>query len=259
MSTVLVPVKKTSQENSIYTSEDLSLVLSLPIPKHIAIIMDGNRRWAERNHLPIEAGHVKGAEQLKKIVTASMELGIERLTVYSFSTENRNRPAGEVSLLLSLFKKYLIQEREEMKENGIKLDTIGDLSLFPADLQKTINESKVLTEKSNKFNLVLAVNYGARDEIKRAVQIIVQKQISNPQKEIQVTEELIQSCLDTAGWSDPELLIRTSGEIRLSNFLLWQISYTEIYFTETYWPEFNPDCFLEAITNYQNRKIRRGL
>ncbi len=257
MTVALIDKKKEKRKSSLLSEEELANLYRNAIPKHVALIMDGNRRWAEKRHLPIGVGHARGADQLKTIVEAAMELGLKTLTVYSFSTENRNRSPREIQLLFALFKKYLIKEREEMKNNGIRLDTIGDLSLFPKDLQETLEVSKEMTKKETRFNLVLAVNYGARDEIKRAVEKMFRDEKIIQGQEI--TEELIESYLDTAKWPDPELLIRTSGEFRLSNFLLWQISYTEIYFTDVFWPDFTPKHLLNAIHDYQNREIRRGL
>jgi len=257
LTSTIAEKQKEVRKGLFFSEEELSALKLNAIPKHVAIIMDGNRRWAEKRHLPIQVGHARGADQLKTIVEAAMELGLKTLTVYSFSTENRKRSPREVQLLFTLFKKYLIKERDEMKSNGIRLDTIGDLSLFPKDLQETLELSKKMTKKETRFNLVLAVNYGARDEIKRAVQKMLRNQKSIQDHD--VTEELIESYLDTAKWSDPELLIRTSGEFRLSNFLLWQISYTEIYFTDVFWPDFTPKHLHKAIQNYQHREIRRGL
>lgn len=250
---------QTSCGHSCYTEQDLLKIQKHSTPKHIAIIMDGNRRWAHMHQLPIQMGHAKGAEQLKQIVEAAMELNLETLTVYAFSTENNKRAPNEVYLLFALFKKYLLQERKEMQKNGIKLETIGDFSSFPEDLQEIILTSKKMTENENKLKLVLAVNYGARDEIRRAVQRIVQDTEVGKIKSQEITENLIESYLDTAEFTDPDLLIRTSGELRLSNFLLWQISYTEIYVSQEPWPDFNPQSLLKAILNYQKRKIRRGL
>ncbi len=257
MSLTVTQKKNEVRKSLFFSEEELSKLYINAIPKHVALIMDGNRRWAEKRHLPIGLGHARGADQLKKIVEAAMELGLKTLTVYSFSTENRNRSPREIQLLFTLFKKYLLKEREEMKNNGIRLGTIGDLSLFPKDLQETLEVSKEMTKKETRFNLVLAVNYGARDEIKRAVQKMLRDKNTIQGQEI--TEELIESYLDTAKWPDPELLIRTSGEFRLSNFLLWQISYTEIYFTDVFWPDFTPKHLLKAVQDYQNREIRRGL
>lgn len=259
MSTTFGNPSQLGKESSIYTTEELSHVHEREIPRHVAILMDGNRRWATQYDLPIQVGHAKGAEQLKIIVEAAIDLGVEILTVFAFSTENRKRTPKEIEMLFSLFEKYLLQEREEMKKNGIQLETIGEISTFPKALQHTIEESKRLTSLGDRFKLVLAINYGARDEITRAMQKITVDLGEGKLKNIPITEKLIQSYLDTALLPDPDLLIRTSGELRLSNFLLWQVSYSEFYFTEELWPDFSPQSLLEAVLSYQTRKIRRGL
>ncbi len=259
MSTTLENQPRLGRESSIYTAEELSHLHKREIPRHVAILMDGNRRWATQHELPVQVGHAKGAEQLKIIVEAAIDLGVEILTVFAFSTENRNRTPIEIEILFSLFEKYLLQERDEMKKNGIRLETIGEISTFPKALQQTIEDSKRLTFSGDRFKLVLAINYGARDEITRAVQKITVDMAQGKLKNIPITEKLIQSYLDTALLPDPDLLIRTSGELRLSNFLLWQVSYSEFYFTEELWPDFGPESLLEAVLSYQTRKIRRGL
>lgn len=242
------------QRTSFYAEEDLKSLNS--IPKHLAIIMDGNRRWAHQKGLPIQVGHAKGADNLKSIVEACIQLGIETLTVYSFSTENRRRTPAEIKLLFTLFKKYLTSELENLCSNNIRLHTIGDLSAFPEDLKYNITCAKEKTKSNTRFNLVLALNYGSRDEIKRAV-IKISEDIKLG-KPLKITEELISQYLDTANFQDPDLVIRTSGEFRLSNFLLWQISYSEIFFSNTLWPDFSPQELLSALKCYQTRKIRRG-
>jgi undecaprenyl diphosphate synthase len=229
------------------------------VPKHVAIVMDGNRRWAALNNLPIEFGHAKGSERLKKIVQAAIELKIQTLTVYSFSTENKNRSPEEISNLFMLFKQYLLLEKETMIENGIRFQTIGDLSFFPNDLRELLEETKRSTSCGNKLNLVVAMNYGSRNEIKRAVQRIAEDCQNKKIDSSEISEALISRYLDTAPFSDPELLIRTSGEFRLSNFLLWQISYAEVVIVRKYWPEFKPRDLLNVIKNYQEREIRRGI
>jgi undecaprenyl diphosphate synthase len=228
------------------------------IPHHVAIMMDGNRRWAKSRFLPSVAGHWKGAETLLKIVKAASEMGIKVLTLYSFSTENWNRTPEEIAGLLDLMSTYLRKERARMVQEGVKLETIGDLSPFPEELKTIIAETKQATHHCNKIELVLALNYGSRDEIRRAVIAAAEDLAQGKLSKENFTEETLASYLDTAKWSDPELIIRTGGEARLSNFLLWQISYSEIYITKTFWPDFSEDDLIEAIVDYQKRNRRLG-
>ena len=228
------------------------------IPHHLAIMMDGNRRWAKQRHLPPIAGHWKGAETISSIVRSAAKLGIKVLTVYSFSTENWNRSDLEIEGLMSLWKVCLHRERERMIEEGVRLQTIGDLSRFPEDVRDLFEETKRLTAAGDKIDLVLALNYGARDEIRRATTAIVEDVLSGKLNKEELSEKTISSYLDTAKWKDPDLLIRTSGETRLSNFLLWQLSYTEICITPTLWPDFSEEHLVHAILDYQSRQRRLG-
>lgn len=228
------------------------------IPHHVAIMMDGNRRWAKARNLPPIAGHWKGAETISSLVTDAAEIGVRVLTVYSFSTENWNRGQEEIEGLMHLLKIYLEKEKPRMIREGVRLDTIGDTSRFPEDVRECIEGAKRDTAAGKKIDLVLALNYGARDEIKRATQAIVADVISGKLEKESITETDISRHLDTAKWKDPELVIRTSGETRLSNFLLWQLSYAEIYITATLWPDFSKQDFVEAIIDYQNRQRRLG-
>ncbi len=242
-----------------YSSEDLKSIDLHKIPSHIAIIMDGNRRWAQSKGLPIEVGHSKGADQLKKIVEAAMEIQIETLTVFALSTENKNRSEGELKALFSLFEQYLKKECQSMVEKGINFQTIGDLTRLPESLILLIEKVKNETKMGKQLNLVIAFNYGGRDELCRAFQKMIQVHQGAFEPGFLVTPSEIALYLDTAPWGDPQLVIRTSGEYRISNFLLWQISYAEIYFSSVYWPDFCPKAFLKAIQSYQHRQIRRGL
>lgn len=246
-------------QNKIFSKEQLSSLDLHRVPKHIAIIMDGNRRWAKERNLPAELGHANGARALKEAVQAAAELGVKTLTVFSFSTENKNRPQEEIKGLLNLFKEYLISEKETMIENGIAFHTIGDISYFPEDLVKIVDETKKETSVGRKLNLVVAVNYGSRDEIVRAVQKVAQDALDHKIQPKEVSEEVFAQYLDTASFSDPDLLIRTSGEFRISNFLLWQISYSEISVLRKYWPDFQPDDLLSTIKEYQARERRCGV
>lgn len=228
------------------------------IPKHVSIIMDGNRRWARKKRLPHLVGHWKGADVLSTIVRAASGLGIEILTVYAFSTENWSRSPIEIEGLMRLFKIYLKRKRASMVQEGVKLSVIGDLSKLPNDLYHTIQETMQLTATGDKIELVLAVNYGGRDEIRRAVQKILTDFDRGKLQMEMLTEETISSYLDSSGRPDPDLIIRTSGESRLSNFLLWQASYSEVVVSPVLWPDFKPEDLLNCILEYQRRELRRG-
>lgn len=228
------------------------------VPEHIAIVMDGNRRWAKKRGLPQMTGHSRGVDALVKVVKAAKELGVKTLTVYAFSTENWKRSPLEVKVLMQLFKTHFIRQRKKMVRDGVCLDVIGDISKLPLDVQTVLNETKSATSEGTKFNLVIALNYGARDEIKRAVWHIVEDCLSKKLSKDSITEDVLASYLDTAKWKDPDLLIRTSGENRISNFLLWQISYCEIYVTDVLWPDFDEKDLLAAVLEYQKREMRVG-
>ncbi len=228
------------------------------IPQHVAIIMDGNRRWAAQSGLPVESGHWKGAETLLRIVEGAIEIGVKVLTVYSFSTENWKRPKREVHALLEVFESYLNRLRGEMVEAGVRLETIGEVEKFPERIRLALKKAKDATAHCEKLTLILALNYGGRSEMTRAVKKLLQDYSLNKFTSEQVDEEMFASYLDTSGFADPELLIRTSGENRISNFLLWQISYSEVYITKTLWPDFTKDDFYEAIFDFQQRERREG-
>jgi len=223
------------------------------VPKHVAIIMDGNRRWAKQRGLPSTLGYWEGAEVLTNIVRAASNLGVQTITVFSFSTENWKRPQEEIDIIIQIFEVYLVCKKELMIREGIHLDMIGTLEKFPRSLQDAFHMTKKATEHCQKINLVLALNYGARDEIRRAM-----TKIMHLHRADEVTEELISQHLDTTPFGDPELMIRTGGELRVSNFLLWQISYAELYVTEKLWPDFSSDDLAVAIQAYQHRKRRFG-
>jgi len=224
------------------------------VPSHIAIIMDGCRRWAKRRGLHPTAGHWEGSETLTGIVRAAAEMGVKTLTVYSFSTENWSRSEEEIEDLMNLFEIYLTEKRDLLIKDGVRLDAIGDLDGLPERVRNALDLTRKATAHCDKINLVLAVNYGGRDEIRRALCKMIEKGV----KAEDVTEELISNELDTRLYGDPDLLIRTSGEIRVSNFLIWQISYAEIYTTEVLWPDFNALMLQEAIDEYQSRVRRKG-
>jgi len=228
------------------------------LPKHVAIIMDGNGRWATRKGLPRSFGHNKGVSVLKEIIKSSKKLGCKVLTVYAFSTENWTRPTKEVDFLINLFSEVLKNEIEEIHQESIKIKFIGDVTPFPESLKKIIYSSESLTKKNNSFLLNVCVNYGGRQEIVKVAKELALKSSSGEIKPSEVNEELFNSNLLTRGIKDPELLIRTSGEKRISNFLLWQLAYSEIYISEVLWPDFNEFEFLKAIIDYQSRNRRFG-
>tara|TARA_B100000401_G_scaffold163449_1_gene109181 strand:- start:86 stop:889 length:804 start_codon:yes stop_codon:yes gene_type:complete len=228
------------------------------IPEHVAIIMDGNGRWATKKGLPRSFGHNKGVSVLKEIIKVSKNLGCKILTVYAFSTENWSRPSKEVDFLINLFEKVLRKEIKEIHQESIKIKFIGDLTPFPETLKSILNSSEVLTQKNTNFVLNVCVNYGGRQEIVKAAKELAQKSFSGEIKASEVDEKLFNAELLTNGIKDPELLIRTSGEKRISNFLLWQLAYSEIYISDVFWPDFNESEFLKAIIDYQSRNRRFG-
>ena len=245
-------------KTGIYTEEEKAEVKKGKIPEHIALIMDGNRRWAKNQGLPVAVGHFKGVDALVRIVPAAIELGIKTLTVYSFSTENWKRDPLEIKAIMSLLKSSVIRQLPRMLKTGVALSVIGDLEKFPEDLIDVLTEAIERTRSGNTFRLVLALNYGGRDEIRRAIQAIVEDCLAKKLLLKDLSEETISSYLDTAGWNDPDLVIRTSGESRLSNFLLWQVSNAEVIISKVFWPEYGPKDLLEAVGEYQRRELRWG-
>lgn len=232
------------------------------IPRHVAIIMDGNGRWAKQRNLPRIMGHKAGTETVKDVVRTARELNLEVLTLYAFSTENWKRPAIEVKGLMTLLKTYLKSEVQNMLENNISLRCIGEIEKLQPDVQKiltrVIRETAPKTEVKPSLTLNLALSYGSRSEIVRAARIMAEKCVSGQFDPEDFSEQLFASHLYTGGLPDPDLLIRTGGEVRLSNFLLWQLSYAELYITETMWPDFKGERFIEAIRDYQSRERRFG-
>lgn len=258
MNSLIIENSLQEEKQSIYSPEDLAFLDPVKVPSHVAIIMDGNRRWAKRQGLPAMMGHWKGAETLMKIVRAASELGIKTLTVFSFSTENWTRARDEVDALMHLFKVYLIKERGAMAKEGVRLQAIGDLKRLPPSVLNELELSKIYTAHCKKIDLVLAINYGGRDDIRRAFIAMMADVEKGELLKEQISEKLISRYLDTAQWPDPELLIRTSGESRQSNFLLWQLCYSEFYLTDILWPDFNEHALLQAIRNVQQRQRRLG-
>ncbi|MEA1974485.1 MAG: isoprenyl transferase [Bacillota bacterium] len=228
------------------------------LPSHVAIIMDGNGRWAKKRFLPRLAGHKAGVKSLKKIIKYSSNIGIDYLTVYAFSTENWKRPKDEVSGIIKLLFDAILQYIDELIEENVIIKTIGDKSNLSTDILNLFSEVEKKTENNTGMQFNIAFNYGSRNEIihsvKKIAQLCIDKEISIDD----IDENLIESNLYTESIPNPDFVIRTSGEIRLSNFLLWQISYSELYFTDTYWPDFNESEYVKALNEYQNRKRRYG-
>lgn len=231
---------------------------NLVIPKSIAIILDGNGRWAERRNLPRAMGHKAGCETLEKTVEDCVRLGVECLTVYAFSTENWKRSALEVGALMKLLRFYMVKLIDVANKNNVKAVMIGDESRFEPDIRKGIKKLIEATKNNTGMVFAFAINYGGRDEIKRAVENIADDVESGKISKSDISEELISSYLDTKDLPDPDLLIRTSGELRVSNFLLWQIAYSEFYITDTLWPDFDKEELLKAIESYSYRQRRFG-
>ena len=228
------------------------------IPNHVAIILDGNGRWAKKKGMPRTYGHVKGCENLEKICSVAKELGVKYLTVYAFSTENWKRSKEEVDALMKLFRNYMKKCIKISRDNKMQVRVIGDPTAFDPDLQEKIKELEEYSSQYDELYFQIALNYGSRDEIKRAVQKMAEDIKAEKLNPEEISEQTISDYLDTKGLPDPDLLIRTSGEERLSNFLMWQLAYTEFYFTDVAWPDFNKAEFEKAIAKYNQRDRRFG-
>jgi undecaprenyl diphosphate synthase len=228
------------------------------LPRHVAIIMDGNGRWAKKKKKPRLYGHKVGADSVSDIVEACREIGIRYLTLYAFSSENWQRPAQEVTGLMSILKRYLESELPRMQKNDIRLVSIGDHNRLPASVRAALENTVAATSSNSQLTLNLALSYGGRDELVRAVRKICHQCLGGELEPENISDVTISENLDTFGIPDPDLLIRTGGEARLSNFLLWQASYAEIYFTDVMWPDFRKEVFLQALTDYQVRERRFG-
>ena len=239
-------------------SENLSGIDKTNLPAHVAIIMDGNGRWAKQRLLNRVKGHEKGSDTVRTIVRTCRELGIPYLTLYAFSTENWQRPKIEVDALMVLLKKFLTSEQKEMVDNDIRLNVIGQIERLPKDVQKALDRTMTATMGNRALQLNLALSYGGRAELVRMVQNIVADVQDGKLAAEAINEDMISDFLYTRGIPDPDLLIRTSGEMRISNFLLWQLAYTEIYVTPTFWPEFNKDELVAILKDYQSRERRYG-
>lgn len=237
---------------------DTPVIDSNVIPKHVAIIMDGNGRWAKRRGMPRSMGHRAGADVLKQIVIAADEIGIRALTVYGFSTENWKRPEQEVSLLMALIKEYLNNNVKYMHEHNVRIRFIGYIGALSDELQKIIRDAELLTQNNTGLTLQLAINYGGRDEIVRTIRNITNSVADGTITTDDITEDYVSSQLFTKEFSDVDLLIRPSSDFRISNFLLWQLSYAEFWFTDLHWPDFTKETLLEAVAAYQKRERRFG-
>ncbi len=228
------------------------------LPKHIAVIMDGNGRWAKTKGASRIFGHQNGVKSVKETVEAAAELGVEYLTMYAFSTENWNRPADEVQALMELLIKTIYDETPTLNKNNIRLLAIGDIKSLPAKCQQQLKDAMNETAKNTRLNLVLALSYSSKWEILNAVKQIAEEVKQGKISSDKINEQVFESYLSTAGMPQPELMIRTSGEHRISNFLLWQLAYAEFYFTDVFWPDFRREDFYKAIISYQQRERRFG-
>jgi len=235
------------------------LIDTAKLPDHIAIIMDGNGRWAKEHGKPRVYGHKHGVVSVRNIVEGAGEIGLKHLTLYAFSTENWNRPKLEVTALMQLLVSTISKEVDTLHKNGVKLTTIGDLDSLPNNCSKELKNATKKTKNNKGLNLILALSYSSKWEILNAVKSITKDVVSEKVKEKDINDSLFESYLDTKDIPDPELLIRTSGEHRISNFLLWQIAYAELFFSDKLWPDYRKEDLFEAIVNYQKRERRFGL
>ena len=229
------------------------------IPRHVAVIMDGNGRWAQERGEDRVVGHINGVESMRKTIRAAVECGVEYLTVYAFSTENWGRPEREVTALMELLCTTIANETDELKQNGVRMRFIGDIQALSKEVRTAISKSEKETFQNRKLTLIIAVNYSSRWEITQMVRKVAVQVRDEGLQVHDITADTVAANLATAGIPDPDLLIRTSGELRLSNFLLWQLSYSELYFTDIYWPDFYEEAFYEAVREYQHRDRRYGL
>lgn len=229
---------------------------NLKIPEHIAIILDGNGRWAKKKFMPRNYGHAQGSKAVERICEEAHRLGVKYLTVYAFSTENWNRPQDEVEALMKLLRNYMKDCLKTSSKNNMKVRIIGDISRLGEDIQNSIKELEETSAQNTGLNFQVALNYGGRDEIIRGMKALAKDLMDNRIRIDDITEDKYTEYLDTKGIPDPDLLIRTSGEQRISNFLLWQLAYTEFYFTDTLWPDYNKDELVKAI-EYYNSRVRK--
>ena len=259
MPTLHEPVRLSGAEQSAADkAAQAALQARGPIPRHVACIMDGNGRWAKAQGRTRVAGHHEGVKSVRDVTEACAQLGVENLTLYTFSTENWHRPPAEVTALMELLVRTLRKEAEKLHANGIRLHAIGDLGRLPARGQRELREAFDLTAGNTRMTLTLALSYGSRWEITEAVRRIAEAARDGRLDPADVTEGTVSDALLTRGLPDPDLLVRTAGEMRLSNFLLWQIAYTELYVTERFWPDFRREALYEAVRSYQDRDRRYG-
>ncbi len=228
------------------------------VPQHIAIIMDGNGRWAKQKGMPRVLGHRSGVKSVREVTEAAAQIGVQYLTLYAFSTENWNRPPAEVTALMTLLVETIKGEVRDLNKNGVRLMAIGALESLPASTYKTLMQGIEETKNNDRITLVLALNYSAKWEIARAARLLAEQAKAGTISPDAINETMLEAHLSTAGIPDPDLLIRTSGEARLSNFLLWQLAYSELYFTPVFWPDFGKKELYEAILSYQGRERRFG-
>ena len=228
------------------------------VPQHVAIILDGNGRWAKSKGMLRNYGHAQGSKNVERICEEAWRLGIKYLTVYAFSTENWNRPQDEVDALMNLLRRYMKTCLTTAAKNDMKVRVIGDITRLDEDIRSRILELEEATKNNGGLNFQIAINYGSRDELVRGIRRLAQDCVDNKQDPAEITEAVIERYLDTYGIPDPDLLIRTSGEQRLSNFLLWQLAYTEFYFTDVHWPAFTKEELIKAIEQYNKRDRRFG-
>ena len=235
-----------------------SQILLENVPKHVAIIMDGNGRWAKQQGELRIFGHTNGVDSVRSVITASGEIGVKFLTLYAFSTENWNRPKEEIDGLMNLLVEAITDELDEMNEKGVRLQTIGNIKTLPESCQQALEDAIESTKNNKRLTLILALSYSSRWEITNAISKIAKNIEDNKLSSNEINEQLISSYLSTSNFPDPELLIRTSGESRISNFLMWQLAYTELLFTDTLWPDFDTECFYKSIVDFQKRERRFG-
>lgn len=230
----------------------------MSVPQHVAIILDGNGRWAKSKGMPRNFGHAQGARNVEKMCEIVWDMGIKYFTVYAFSTENWSRPADEVQALMKLLRDYMKNCIKRAQKNDMRVRVIGDKTKLDADIQQSIAELEEATKNNQGLNFTIAINYGSRDEMRRAVTRLAENVKDGSLEPDNITESVIESYLDTAGMPDPDLLIRTSGEQRISNFLLWQLGYSEFYFTDVPWPAFSREDLEKAVAAYEKRDRRYG-
>lgn len=238
--------------------ETKDCIISEKLPRHIAVIMDGNGRWAKQRGRERVFGHRNGVNAVRQVTEACAELGVEYLTLYTFSTENWNRPKEEIDALMSMLVSTIANEEKTLLDNSVRLECIGDLSAISQDTRKALEGCMERTRKGSRMTLILALNYSSRWEITKTIKTIAARAAKGELAPEEITQDYISANLETASYPDPDLLIRTSGEYRLSNYLLWQLAYTELYFTNTLWPDFTKEELYKAIVDYQGRERRFG-